>query len=56
MEAIKNDYEPETHDFYHVDLSHHIFRKITRKDAIKKVENNVQKLKTLWQQEGTAAL
>ncbi len=56
LEAIKSCYEPETHDFYHVDLCHHIFRKITRTDAIKKVENNVQKLKALWQQEGTAAL
>ena len=56
LDAIKNNYDPEGHDFYHVDLSRNIFRKISRREAIKKVENHVQKLKTLWQQEGTAAL
>ena len=55
LAAIKNEFNPEWHDFYHVDLSRTIFRKISKSDAIKKLENNVKKLKTLWEQEGRAA-
>ena len=55
LAAIKNEFNPEWHDFYHVDLSRNIFRKISKSDAIKKLENNVKKLKTLWEQEGRAA-
>ena len=55
LEALKTEFHPEWHDFYHVDLSRNIFRKISKGDAIKKLESNVKKLKTLWEQEGRAA-
>lgn len=55
LAAIKNEFNPEWHDFYHVDLSRNIFRKISKSDAIKKLESNVKRLKTLWEQEGRAA-